>query len=172
MESIQVNQEIKLEPINESFLNDIFNNFSIQVIKYLPLLEPSKDIDNTKSFIKSAVIKNKNQSDLNWVILKNNKFIGCCGVRDIKTKEGDFGYWLKTSEQGKGFGKLIAKTVFNWTFSKFDLNLIKYPVDKDNIASIKIIKSLGGKISKQYVAGQNNCLNIHEYHVIKTGVNT
>ena len=172
MQPIKVNQEISLVPINESFLDDIFNNFSLQVVKYLPLLEPSKDIKNTQSFIQGAVLKNENQTDLIWVVLKNNKFIGCCGVRDINTRQGDFGYWLKTSEQGKGIGKIVAKTVFNWSFKTLDLDLIKYPVDKDNIASVKIIKSIGGKLAKQYIAGEENCLNIHEYHVLKKGINT
>jgi len=165
--SIKISKEISLEPIAQEYLNDIFVNFTPQVIKYLPLLKPSGKIEDTQKFIDNAKEANKNKINYNWVILKNQNFIGCCGIRDINTKEGDFGYWLKTEEQGKGIGKKVAKAVFDWSFNNCEIQIIKYPVDKNNIASIKIIENLGGQIAKSYIAGQENCLDINEYHLNK-----
>jgi RimJ/RimL family protein N-acetyltransferase len=164
---IKINQDIELKPISKDYVQDVFNNYNIQVIKYLPRLKPSTNIKDTEDFILDSVKRMSNKTDINWVILKNGEFIGCCGIRDVKTKNGDFGYWLKTSEQGKGLGKTIAKSVFDWSFKNLDLNLIKYTVDKNNLASIKIIENLGGKIVKQYIFGEEDCLDILEYHLNK-----
>tara|TARA_B100000614_G_C14253159_1_gene371697 strand:+ start:47 stop:565 length:519 start_codon:yes stop_codon:yes gene_type:complete len=165
--SIKVSKGISLEPIAQEYLNDIFVNFTPQVIKHLPLLKPSGKIEDTQKFIDSAKEAIKNNINYSWVILKNQKFIGCCGIREINTDIGDFGYWIKTEEQGKGIGKLIAKTVFDWSFKNCDIQKIKYPVDKRNIPSVKIIESLGGKIVSSYKTGQEDCLDVNEYHINK-----
>jgi ribosomal-protein-alanine N-acetyltransferase len=165
--TIKINKNIELVPMDSKYVQDIFDNFTLQVIKYLPRLKPSTDIKNTEDFVLDTMTRMSNKTDFNWIVLQNKHFIGCVGMRGVKTKNGDFGYWLKTSEQGKGLGKVIAKSVFDWCFENLDLNTVKYPVDKRNLPSIKIIESLGGKVVKQYLAGEENSLDILEYHVSK-----
>lgn len=163
-----INKELSLMPISNNYLNDIFNNFNQQVIKFLPLLKPSTDIESTKSFIANAVISNKEKTGLHWVILKEGAFIGLCGIRDLKSQNGDFGLWIKTSEQGKGYGTNVVKSAIDWAFKHSDIKGIKYPVDKNNFASVIIIESLGAEIVDTYLAGEENCLDVLEYQIKKS----
>lgn len=164
---VQINKEIKLVPISLNYLEDIFTSFDVDVIKYLPMKTPPLKIEETKNFIQDAQKKFLDRSDFIWVILKNSSFIGCCGIRDIKTKAGNFGYWIKKEEQGKGYGKAVAIKIFQWCFENLDIDYIKYPVDKRNIKSIKIIESLGGSIYDQYQMGEDDCLDVLEYRIKK-----
>lgn len=164
----KINEELSLTPITQNYLNDIFNNFNQQVVKFLPLLKPSTDIENTKSFIHNAIISNNEKTGLHWVILKEGAFIGLCGIRDLKSQIGDFGLWIKTVEQGKGYGTSVVKSAIDWAFMNCDLKAIKYGVDKNNFASVIIIESLGAEIVDTYLAGEENCLDILEYQIKKS----
>lgn len=164
---LKIDHKLALERINLSYLEDVFLSFDSEVIKYLPLKTPPKEISITKKFIEDAQERFAREIDLNFVILKESNFVGCCGIRGLNTKRGDFGYWIKKSEQGKGIGKKVASYLIHWSFENYELEYIKYPVDKRNLPSIKIIESIGGKIYDQYPFGEENCLDILEYRVMK-----
>jgi len=99
------------------------------------------------------------------VILYEQQFAGCCGIHTILSKKLHFGIWIKKEHQGKGIGKKVVHHVLNWGISNLAVEYVKYPVDKRNIRSISLIKSLGIKISDQYQIGEQKVLEVEEYRI-------
>ena len=96
-------------------------------------------------------IKRSNKDLLFAICLKNNKHIGCVGLHkiNIKTGQAQFGILIgNTKYHGKGIGKYVWNKIIKFGFDNLDLKVINTMIVKDNVASIKIAKSLGFKIKK------------------------
>jgi RimJ/RimL family protein N-acetyltransferase len=161
----QVDEKLELVPINLDYTDDIYNNFTDDIIKHLPIEKLSDKKEDTITFIKSSTKHRQKKTDLIWVILNENLFAGCCGIHSIQTKQPHFGIWIKKELQGNGIGKKIVSYVLNWGISNLDVEFIKYPVDRRNTRSVKLIKGLDLKLCDHYQIGKNKILEIDEYRL-------
>ena len=165
--NIKINDKIELVPISLDYSREIFNSFDNDIIRFLPIDEPPEQIEETISFIKQSMDQMDNETDLVWVILVNNRFTGCCGIHNLKSKQPHFGLWIKKEQQGKGIGKKVVAYMLQWGISNLNVDFIKYPVDKRNKKSIRLIKGLGLKLSDHYEMGNKKKLQVDEYRFYK-----
>jgi RimJ/RimL family protein N-acetyltransferase len=127
-----------LKPISYDYVEDIFNEFTQEITKYM-FPKPSEKIDETREHIEKSLEELKNGTDLQMVIVNkiSNEFIGRIGLHDINTLEPELGIWVKKSSHKNGYGLEAMTALIEWAHKSIDFNYLKYPVDKRNISSRK-----------------------------------
>lgn len=165
--NIKIDDKIKLVPISLDYSSEIFKSFDSEIIRFLPIDKPPEKLEETIAFIKHSIEQMNNETDFVWVILDKNKFTGCCGIHNLKSKQPHFGLWIKKERQGKGIGKKVVNQMLHWGVSNMDVDFIKYPVDIRNKKSISLIKGLELKLSDQYEMGNKKKLVVNEYRLYK-----
>ncbi len=142
---------LKLVPINEGHILDVYKYFSIDITQYM-YPQPTGDIEDTNTFIKESLIGLKNGTNLQLVILDNetDEFIGCVGLHHLERKDPELGVWVKKRAHSNGYGMEAIRGVINWAKENIEFEHLIYPVDRLNKASRRIPVSCGGKFMKSY----------------------
>ncbi len=145
-----ITERLILKPIDKNVANDIFENFTKEVIKYMFPSE-FKNIDEAFKFIYRM---QKNRAELKDFVYSihlkhNDEFIGCVGLHRLKLEIPELGIWIKISSHGNKYGREAVYALVELA-KKLGYNTLKYPVDCKNIASKKIPISLDGKLIKEH----------------------
>jgi homoaconitase/3-isopropylmalate dehydratase large subunit/RimJ/RimL family protein N-acetyltransferase/8-oxo-dGTP pyrophosphatase MutT (NUDIX family) len=161
-------EDYKIVPVSLDYAEEIFQSFTHEITHFMIPKSPDK-IEDTIKFIEDSIKENKANERLRLFILNknNNEFVGSFGLGKIRTKEPEFGIWIKKEYHGKKIGKKAVVALKNWAEQNFDFDYFIYPVDKNNIPSRKIPESLGGKIIDEYkVTNQSgNVLDIIDFKI-------
>ena len=85
--------------------------------------------------------------DTIWAVFAKDdgRFVGNASLRPRpeRQKDWEIGYYLKPEEWGKGFATEIASRLVHFGFETAGLREIYATVDKENIASINVLKKSG-----------------------------
>ena len=132
-------------------------NSDPEVLKYLhePLLETE---EQALQVLQNIILPQYKNNLGRWAIhLKStNEFIGWCGLKLLpESDEIDLGYRLKQIAWGKGFAKEAAQHTLNHGFHQLHLEAITGRAHVDNIASLKILASIGMQFIKEETV--DNC---------------
>lgn len=164
-------KRLKLVPIALKHAEDIFTNFTQEVTKYM-YPKPADDVFETKAFIEGSLERMKKNNNVQLVIQNKDKgeFIGCVGLHSTDCNTPEFGIWTKKSSHGNGYGREAIQALFNWACENIKFDYILYPVDKRNIPSRNIPKSLGGKVAREFKSINQSGFELDEleYHIYPT----
>lgn len=144
-------RRLRLVTISEQFAQDIFDEFTCEMTHYM-VPSPAQDIEETRSFIAESRCSMQAGHNLQLVIVEKTRgeFLGCCGLHgEGKVRTPELGIWLKKSAHGKGYGQEAIQTLVSWAWNSIDLDYFMYPVDRNNIASVKIPQFLGGEVMEE-----------------------
>ena len=161
--NLKIDDSTALRPIQLEDAREIYENFSLEIIEFLPVPSPPKAIGDTIEFTKHCLRQWQDNTDMVWVILDEDEFSGCCGLHSLRSKQPHFGIWVKKEKQGKGIGKKVVHYVLNWGVQNLNVDFIRYPVDKRNLRSIGIIEDLGLKPMASYEIRGDKKLSVVEY---------
>ena len=142
-------QDIKTErlilvPVDERFIDDVFENFNESVNIYMyPAV--AKNIDETKAVIDGFIEMREKKSDYVYAItLKSTgEFIGLAGLHNLKNEAPELGIWTKKQAHGNHFGREAIGALLKLA-KEMGYKSAIYPVDRRNIASKKIPIFYGG----------------------------
>ncbi|MCF7823917.1 MAG: GNAT family N-acetyltransferase [Candidatus Marinimicrobia bacterium] len=144
-------KRIKLLSIRHAYLKAIFKEFTPEIVRYM-LPRAPEEISETAFFISESIKGMSEGYELVMVIIdsESEEFLGCCGLHGRgKLRTPEFGIWMKRSAQGQHFGGEAIRTLGAWAVENIDLDMVLYPVDRNNIPSRKIPESLGGVIFRE-----------------------
>ena len=163
-----VRDNIKLRPISLDDKEDIYREFTEEIVKYM-LPSVPKDIDETIDFIESSIATMEAGLNIQLCIVdkETDEFLGCIGLHRIDKDIPELGIWLKKGAHGKKIGRKSVKMLYEFACQNFTHQYYKYPVDKSNIPSRKIPESLGG-IVYSYEAHERAVgepLDVVVYHI-------
>lgn len=146
MENRSISSErILLRSIQETDLEAIHSYRSLKEVARYQYWEPF-----TKEQTADFIDKNKN-ADLDkreeWIGLviinkENNKLIGDCSVR-VSLDKAEIGCNISPKYQHKAFAKEVLSLLFDYYFSTIGVNEIFGITDSENIASIRLMESMG-----------------------------
>lgn len=150
-------KRLSLVPISPLHRDDMFKEFTEEIATHM-YPQPSGKIEDTDLFINTSIDSVKEGKDVQLVItsLDSDEFVGCAGLHDIDTKRPQLGIWIKSSAQGKGYGKESIIALKEWAENNLDYEYLKYPVKVENTASRKIAISLGGEPGPVYQGKNQN----------------
>ncbi|UQD57044.1 GNAT family N-acetyltransferase [Flavobacterium sp. K5-23] len=127
--------------------------------------KPVASIEESNKYIENI----RNQYVINGigryaVILKEtNEFMGWAGIKYVTETENnqvnfyDIGYRLIEDFWGKGYGYEAAKAWLDYGFNEMNIQKMVGTVNKDNIASRKILEKIGLKITSEYYWNEIPC---------------
>jgi len=175
MEHISVNDKIRLERINLSMAPEIFaaiNRDRTYLKQWLPFVEMTQDIEDTKRFIKSVSSDNKYKRDEIFSIWYRESFAGLIGFKDTdwNNRKTELGYWLAEELQGKGIITTCVKKLIAFAFVKMKLNRVQIKVAVGNEKSAAIPRRIGFKLEGIERAGEfheNRFLDLQVYSLLK-----
>jgi len=86
-------------------------------------------------------------AEMNLAVLEksSNNVVGCCGFKNIDSKEktAEFGIILSRSVWGKGISKEAHSLALDWAFKSLGLNEIFFYTDEHNLRMIGFFESHG-----------------------------
>lgn len=145
---LQIDEKLSLHLARHELASDIFNAIDRQreyLRQWLPWVDPTKSVEDTKSFIRESMAKNSNGAQLTTFILDGEKVVGSVGaVRfDKDHRSCEIGYWLSEDMQGRGIMTKACRCFIGHLFQKKNLNRIEIKVASENVRSQKVPLRLG-----------------------------
>ncbi|MGM3305540.1 GNAT family N-acetyltransferase [Anabaena sp. WFMT] len=160
-----------LQPISLKYKEDIFREFTPEITTYL-YAAPPREIEDTEFFINESLLEMQKGENLIVVILKKDsqEFLGCSGIYKINSKSPQMGIWLKKSAHNQGYATEAIRSLKQWADANLDYKYLRYPVDRENDPSRRIVEKLGGQIYLKYkhINLSGRILNILEYRIHKS----
>ncbi len=113
--------------------------------EWLPWVDSTKELEDTKSFIRESMRHNTNGTRLTTFIVQRGQVIGSVGVVSFSkdNKSCEVGYWLSEDCQGEGIMTKACRVFIHHLFKTKALNRIEIKVAIKNHKSQGIPKRLG-----------------------------
>ncbi len=138
-----------LRPVEDSDLDDLFNNWSSDLIttKYLTFKTHTSK-KQTERFIENLK-KSCENNDFQWVIeyKENHQVIGVIsGTHSYKYKCIELGYSISSKYFNNGFMTEALKKISDYLLYDLNYNVIEAIIPSKNIVSIKVAQNIGMKL--------------------------
>lgn len=150
MVELEVDSEIVLKEIELSDAEDIFklidsDRKNLRI--WLSFVDSTKEIEDTKDFIRSTLFLPEDIRDFVAVIIYNGQKIGLIGFKltDFVNKKTEIGYWISKEFENKGIVTKSVVKMINYAFNNLELNRIQIKCGIGNEKSSKIPKKLNFK---------------------------
>ena len=148
MKEIHVDDEILLKEISLASSQLIFDSIDRSrkhLGEWLPFVETTKSVDDTRNFIHSVLNQDCAKSDVIFEIWHLHKFAGLIGFKEIdnSNKKTEIGYWIDAAMTGKGIMHKACKSMISYAFHHLKLNRVMIKVAVENTKSKNIPISLG-----------------------------
>ena len=120
--------------------------------------KPTQKIEETIEiieFVREQYVKN-NIGRFAMILKETNEFIGWAGLKfnteivNNKTNFYDIGYRLDEKFWGKGFATEATFAWLDYGFNVMKIKIIEASAHTNNVASNKILKKIGMKMTEQY----------------------
>ncbi len=143
MLTIKVDEEITLRQLMREDADIIFmaiDKNRDHLRTWLPFVDMTKDVENTRSFIHSLGETVCPKKDMVFRIDYRSEFAGLIGLKEIDTlnKKTEVGYWLTEQLQGKGLVIRSAKAIIRYAFEEIGMNRIQIKLAVGNEKSRQI----------------------------------
>jgi RimJ/RimL family protein N-acetyltransferase len=129
-----------LRPPTEADLDDIvaeINDFA--VVRMLARVPFPYSRANAEDFLAWSRMS---RNDINLVVAREGKAIGCAGVNDIGAT-CEFGYWLGKSHWRQGLATEASRPFLAFCFGELGMEAIRAGAFADNPSSLRVQEKLG-----------------------------
>ncbi len=109
---------------------------------------PAKDISEVASLFQLVIADIEANKHIGWVVAEKSKasgFVGMIGFHRIKPEHhrAEVGYMIEKEYQGKGYAAEAVRAIIKYAFNEMKIHSIEADIDKDNIASERLLQKLG-----------------------------
>lgn len=113
--------------------------------EWLPWLDTTKTVDDTKGFIQFCLKGYAESKSMNTVILFKEEIAGAAGFNKIDwpNKTAYIGYWLAAEYQGNGIMTKTARALTDYAIKELKLNRVEIRAAVENKKSRGIPERLG-----------------------------
>ncbi|MCC9071561.1 GNAT family N-acetyltransferase [Flavobacterium sp. F-65] len=176
--TINIDQNIKLELINENHAQPIFDLVDanrMHLREWLPFVDRMQTVEFAENFVKGTMQRNQDGNEFAFVIIANGKAVGRIGIYKIdgQNKIGEIGYWLAENLQGKGIITQSCKAIIDFGFSNLQLNRIEIKCGTENLKSKTIPEKLNFThegVLRQGELLYDKFIDLHLYSLVKNDV--
>lgn len=115
------------------------------ICPWMPWCHADYSIDDSETYLAISVAGFEKGEIYDFAVLRDGHFVGACGLNQVNIVEGvaNMGYWLRTSESGKGIMAQAAKKVLEWAFENTNLNRIEIVAAIENKRSQRVAEKIG-----------------------------
>jgi RimJ/RimL family protein N-acetyltransferase len=119
-----------------------------ELIPFLPWCHADYSIDDSRQWIEAQIAAFAQNKEYAFAIIgADGGFIGSCGLNHLDRENGlaNLGYWIRTSEQGRGQAAQAAQLVQAWAFANTALERIEIMASVANRASQRVAEKIGAQ---------------------------
>jgi ribosomal-protein-serine acetyltransferase len=120
-----------------------------EISAWLPFAQEGYSLNDTRDWIKTRPANWKSGQGYEFAIIdaKDGRIIGGCGLNDISRMDQrcNLGYWVRTSDTGRGVAPAAAKLLAKWGFDVLKLNRIEIVVAVENARSLGAAAKAGAQ---------------------------
>lgn len=143
-----IDEEVSLKLVEPSDAERIFeltDRSRSGLREWLPWLDFTTTIDDTKNFITTVLASFALGKSLNCAIVYKGKLVGIAGFNEINQakKTAYIGYWLDENYQGKGIMTRVASALTDYALTERGLNKVEIRAAVGNEKSRAIPERLG-----------------------------
>lgn len=111
---------------------------------WLPWLDHTKTVDDTREFIKTCLRDYAEQKSMIHIVEEEGSICGVCGFNSIDsiTRAGYIGYWISQKSQGRGLISRACGALETIGFGRLGLNKIEIHIAKENVSSRAVAERL------------------------------
>lgn len=153
------------------YAEDIYKHFTAKITKYMWPNAPKTQAEIDQHILEQQQAMSKREELALLVLKKDTKeFLGYISIHKLNTATPEMGIWLKEEAHGHGYGFEALSLLKNWAEENLSFNYLKYPVEKNNLASRALAEKLGGKVEAEYLkkSESGRILDEVEYRIYKT----
>ena len=149
MLEIEIDEDIRLERLNNSHAQGIFNlvNSNREYLRrWLTFVDTTRNLKDTENYIAFIEEASENSNSETVIsILEKNKLLGIIGIKkvDWANRITEIGYWLGEEYQGKGIVTKSCRAVIDYAFGQMGVNRIEIKCGVGNEGSRLIPQRLG-----------------------------
>lgn len=101
--------------------------------------------------LKQLAMRQGQEIALMLIHKKSDEFLGYASLHDVQSRTPELGIWIKKGAQGHYYGYEALSALMEWAAANLHPDYLKYPVDKSNYPSRKLIEKLGGIPQDEFV---------------------
>ncbi len=127
----------------------VFEGCQDELISRFTAMSADYSMAHALDYVQRTDASVRTQRELPFVIEYGNgddrTFAGAISFHSISVKNsvGELGYWMTASMRGKGIATIAAQMLTDFGFASIGFKRIEALVDKENIASQKLLESAG-----------------------------
>lgn len=113
--------------------------------QWLPFVDGTKSVDNTKKFIESGLRQFAEHNGFHAGIWVDGQIAGCVGFHQINwpNRKTSIGYWLGETFQGRGLMTSACRVLTDYALTELKLNRVVIECATENAKSRAIPERLG-----------------------------
>jgi len=120
-----------------------------EISVWLPFAHKDYSLKENHAWVKQRPADWKKGKGYEFAILdaKDGRIIGGCGLNGIDrlNKKANLGYWVRTSDTGRGVAPAATLLLAKWGFEVLKLNRIEISVATGNARSLRVAEKVGAK---------------------------
>ena len=136
----------RFDPDDEEMLFEAASESINEVHPFLPWCHPEYSIEDSRSWLETIEPNWKDENAYAFAITdhESGKFMGGCGLNSIDVDPiANLGYWIRSSEVGKGVASEATFGLLNFGFKYLGLMRIEIMMSTHNEASKKVAINAG-----------------------------
>lgn len=114
---------------------------------WMPWAHTKYSRNDAEDFLVTNVLNWEEGQEYNFLVFDKSTYrlLGGCGLNkiDLPNKVANLGYWIRSSEMGKGFATKATLLTALFAFEDLKLNRLEILVSVDNYPSLKVAKKVG-----------------------------
>ena len=113
---------------------------------FMPWCHPGLTLEEMRTWIDAQVAAREARTAYEFVILsQDGRFLGGCGLTqvDALNRRANLGYWVRTSERGRGVATATIRHLVRWGFENTDLIRLEVLVSTQNPRSLRVAEKSG-----------------------------
>ncbi len=115
---------------------------------WMPWCVPDYGPKETRAFLEATIRGRQEGTSYEFAVFDTNELLlGACGLNgvDLPNKRANLGYWVRTSQMGKGIATAATQEVRDWGFENTDLVRMEIVVALGNRASQRVAEKAGAE---------------------------
>jgi RimJ/RimL family protein N-acetyltransferase len=116
------------------------------VYRWLPWCHPGYALDEARAWVAEQTVAFEKGEEYDFVIVSpSGRFAGGCGIDliDRTNRRANLGYWVRSSEAGRGAATDAARLAARWAFENLELIRIEILAAVGNIQSQRVAEKAG-----------------------------
>ena len=144
---------------------------------WMPWATPNYNRSDSKEFITYSLKAWEDETEYSFFVFdkESKKLIGGCGLNQIdkQNRKANLGYWIRSSETGKGYATKAALLAAWFGLEDLKMNRIEIIASTENLASLKVAKRTGAHkeaILKRRIMVKNNAHDAALYAIFNLDI--